>query len=247
VKKAITVANFALIVLGTFFLVRSVQTWIYPEYLSRVDGTSLVGESKTVQKLQVFRKPYDGKTINSIVVQNLFRKERSESSTPVQVAKARPVAPKRTAPPPDLKLKGVILLGETKIALLEGSYSIPEANNSFKKKPLKRKGYFLGSQVGDYQLTRIEKASVKLDNQSGQSLELKLADRPPDKIIQRQGNALIQTNKNFNPKEELKAVPPSRKRAPNPKKQNKEVQKSPFRVSGAATPPTPETPHISGK
>ncbi|NIP99162.1 MAG: hypothetical protein GWM98_01140, partial [Nitrospinaceae bacterium] len=59
-------------------------------------------------------------------------------------------APKPSVPPPELKLKGVVLLNGTKIAILEGNYPVLGTDNSVKKKPIKRKGYSLGSHIGNY-------------------------------------------------------------------------------------------------
>ena len=186
-----------------------------------------------------------------IASKNLFRKQRSDYKAPAQVAQTTSQADKTPIPPPDLKLKGVILLNGTKIALLEGSYSIREGDSAVKNKPIKRKGYFLGSQVGTYHLTNIEKNLVVLDDSQGGKLELKLADRPAEKIILRQGNSLVQNNKSFNPKE-LNAAPPSRRPPPapvvkknNPKKANNNSPKRNFRVSGAST--NTHNTHISGK
>jgi hypothetical protein len=224
--------------------------WVQPKYPARVDGKTFIGTSKNVQQLEIDRQPSPLKATAEIANKNLFRKQRSDYKVPVQVAQATPQASKTPIPPPDLKLKGVILLDGTKIALLEGSYSIREGDNAVKNKPIKRKGYFLGSQVGTYHLTNIEKNLVVLDDSQGGKLELKLADRPADKIILRQGNSLVQNNKSFSPKE-LNAAPPSRRPPPapvvkknNPEKAANNSPKRTFRVSGAST--NTHKTHISG-
>ncbi len=253
-NKTLSLANYLLIALATLLLVQSVRVWVQPKYPTKVDGNALIGDSKNLQHLHIDRAPSSLRTKADIVKKNLFRKERTDYKAPVQVAKAMPQVNRTLVPPPDLKLKGVILLNGTKIALLEGSYSVLDGENSVKKKPIKRKGYFLGSQVGAYQLTNIEKYLVVLDDSKGGQLELKLADRPADKVIRRQGNSLIQNNKSFNPKE-LNAAPPSRRPPPAKvaknnlaKKAAENSRKRTFRVSGASTNThnTRKT-HISGQ
>jgi hypothetical protein len=250
VHKTLTLTNYFLIFLTGFLLIQCVRVWVQPKYPARVDGNALTGASKDVQQLEIDRKPSPIRATGEIATKNLFRKQRSDYKAPVQVAQATPKINKTPIPPPDLKLKGVILLDGTKIALLEGNYSVREGDNAVKNKPIKRKGYFLGSQVGTYHLTNIEKNLVVLDDSQGGKLELKLADRPADKVILRQGNSLVQNNKSFSPKE-LKAAPPSRRPPPapvvkknNPEKTANKKPKRTFRVSGAST-NTPTT-HISG-
>ena len=238
-----------------FLLVQCVRVWVQPKYPVKVNGETFAGASKNVQPLQIDRQPSSLRATAEVANKNLFRKERTDYKAPVQVAQATPQVNKTPIPPPDLKLRGVILLNGTKIALLEGNYSVLEGENAVKSKPIKRKGYFLGSQVGAYHLTNIEKNLVVLDDAQGGRLELKLADRPADKIIQRQGNSLIQNNKSFSPKE-LNAAPPSRRPPPAPevKKNNPATvaknktnngQRRSFRVSGAST--NTHNTHISGK
>jgi hypothetical protein len=241
--------------LAGFLLVQSMRVWVQPKYPSKVDGETFAGSSKSLQHLDIDRRSSSPQASAQVAEMNLFRKERREYTALVQVAQVTPSVQKTPIPPPELKLKGVILLEGTKIALLEGSYSFLEVNNQVKSKPIKRKGYSLGSKVGTYHLTNIEKNLVELDNPQGKKLLLKLADRAADKIIQRQGNSLMQSNKSFNPKE-LTAAPPSRR--PPPTLVTKKVtaktitktntaigQKRSYRVSGSST--NIHNTHISGK
>ena len=223
------------------------RVWVQPKYPAKVDGETLASAAKNVQPLDINRTPNSLRSTKEIADKNLFRKQRTDYKAPVQIAQATAQVKKTPIPPPELKLKGVILLDGTKIALLEGSYSVLEGENAIKNKPVKRKGYFLGSQVGDYQLTNIEKNLVVLDNSQGGKLELKLADRPTDKVIQRQGNSLIQNNKGFSPKE-LNAAPPSRRPPPAPenkKDKTNKNQKKGSKDSGSST--NSPNAHISGR
>ena len=117
-----------------------------------------------------------------------------------------------------------------------------EANQAIKQKPLKRKGYALGSQIGNFELTHIEKNNVTLDNKRGVILNLNLSQRPADKIIQKVGNNLVQKDKNFDPRK-IKKVTSPRRRSPQRntvkpvKNRPKPVKSQPrtFRISGAPT------------
>ena len=207
---------------------------------------------KTLMPLALTRKAHNAGVINSAVQGNLFRRERREYSPPVQIAKAirKPAPP--ALPPPNLKLKGVLLLGTKKIAIMEGDYPVREGNQAVKKKSLKKKGYPLGAQIGEFQLTSIEKNKVTLNDNRGAALSLNLTQRSQDKVIQKIGNSLVQKNRNFDPGKIKKAVPP--RRAPpatiKPPVRNTQPVRAPraFRISGAATrAPGAFKPHVSGR
>jgi hypothetical protein len=117
-----------------------------------------------------------------------------------------PAAP--TLPPPDLKLKGVLLSGSKKIAFIEGRYFVKEGIHGIKKKPLNRKGYPLGTKIGSFELTEIEKNKVILRNNKGVVLIVNLMQRPKEKIIHRVDNTLVQKDKNFDPESIKKVSPP---------------------------------------
>ena len=226
--------NVVFVLASALLVTMSVRTWTHPPYPSRVDGSSVVGSPKNLQKLAVNKPGYSAGTVSQVVQNNVFRKERRQYVPPPS---ARPAAPpKPTLPPPNLVLKGILMLGGTKIAILQGKYSTREGGRIIQKK-VKKKGYSLGQIVGDFELIEIEKNSVTLDDKKGRKIRLRLTTRPPDKVIHREGNLFIHKNKKFDPKK-FKATPVKTK----PVKE---------RISGATSPPPGRVPpvrvHISGR
>ena len=233
-NKFFPAINLVFVLASALLVTMSVRTWTHPPYPSRVDGSSVVGSPKNLQKLAVNKPGYSAGTVSQVVQNNVFRKERRQYVPPPS---ARPAAPpKPTLPPPSLVLKGILMLGGTKIAILQGKYSTREGGRIIQKK-VKKKGYSLGQIVGDFELIEIEKNSVTLDDKRGRKIRLRLTTRPPDKVIHREGNLFIHKNKNFDPKK-FKATPVKTK----PVKE---------RISGATSPPPGRVPpvrvHISGR
>ncbi len=233
-NKFFQAINLVFVLTIALLITLSVRTWTHPPYPSRVDGSSLVGSPKNLQKLAVNKPGYSAGTVSQVVQNNVFRKERRQYVPPPS---ARPAAPpKPTLPPPNLVLKGILMLGGTKIAILQGKYSTREGGRIIQKK-VKKKGYSLGQIVGDFELIEIEKNSVTLDDKKGRKIRLRLTTRPPDKVIHREGNLFIHKNKKFDPKK-FKATPVKTK----PVKE---------RISGATSPPPGRVPpvrvHISGR
>ena len=233
-NKLFPAINLVFVLASALLVTMSVRTWTHPPYPSRVDGSSVVGSPKNLQKLAVNKPGYSAGTVSQVVQNNVFRKERRQYVPPPS---ARPAAPpKPTLPPPNLVLKGILMLGGTKIAILQGKYSTREGGKVIQKK-VKKKGYSLGQIVGDFELIEIEKNSVTLDDKKGRKIRLRLTTRPPDKVIHREGNLFIHKNKKFDPKK-FKATPVKTK----PVKE---------RISGATSPPPGRVPpvrvHISGR
>ena len=233
-NKFFPAINLVFVLASALLVTMSVRTWTHPPYPSRVDGSSVVGSPKNLQKLAVNKPGYSAGTVSQVVQNNVFRKERRQYVPPPS---ARPAAPpKPTLPPPNLVLKGILMLGGTKIAILQGKYSTREGGRIIQKK-VKKKGYSLGQIVGDFELIEIEKNSVTLDDKKGRKIRLRLTTRPPDKVIHREGNLFIHKNKKFDPKK-FKATPVKTK----PVKE---------RISGATSPPPGRVPpvrvHISGR
>ncbi|MFL2948102.1 MAG: hypothetical protein ACJZ44_02620, partial [Nitrospinales bacterium] len=184
------------------------------------------------KSLEVTRPNYNAKTVSQVIQANIFRKERREYIPPV--LSTRPIAPtagKTALPPPNLILKGILMLGGTKIAILQGSYWLNKANKPIQQK-IKKKGYSIGQIVGSFELTEIDKTSVTLDNKKGLVVRLRLANRSPEKAIQRAGTALFQKKKKNDPIRASALV-------------------DSYRISGtrtfAASPKDSATSHISGK
>jgi len=233
-NKLFPAINLVFVLASALLVTMSVRTWTHPPYPSRVDGSSVVGSPKNLQKLAVNKPGYSAGTVSQVVQNNVFRKERRQYIPPPS---ARPAAPAKPAlPPPNLVLKGILILGGTKIAILQGKYSTREGGRVIQKK-VKKKGYSLGQIVGDFELIEIEKNSVTLDDKKGRKIRLRLTTRPPDKVIHREGNFFFHKNKKYDPKK-FKATPVKRK----PVKE---------RISGATSPPPVRVPpprvHISGR
>ena len=217
-----------IIVLGTM----SFRIWTNPHYPTKVDGTAVVPSPKTLKNIEVTKPNYNAKTVSQVVQTNIFRKERREYIPPV--TSFRPVvtsAVEPALPPPNLILKGILMLGGTKIAILQGSYWLNKANEPLQHK-IKKKGYSIGQIVGNFELTEIDKTSVTLDNKKGQVVRLRLTNRAPEKAIQRAGTTFFQKKKKNNPIKTSTAAAPSR-------------------ISGTSTSPAPApkkaTSHISGR
>jgi len=255
VKNIFPVINTALVLIIVTLMTIATRTWMEPKYPDRVDVASITYIPKTLEPQALIRKANNAGAINSAVQANLFRKERIEFRPPVQIAQVLRTPSRPELPPPNLKLKGVLLLGTKSLAIMEGNYPVREGNQAIKKKPLKRKGYPLGAKIGGFELTGIEKAKVTLNNNRGVILNLSLAQRSGDQIIRKIGNRLIQKSKNFDPgkiKKASQSRPYSRITAkpqinrPNAIRRPKPVQAPrTYRISGAPT--RLATPHVSGR
>lgn len=241
-NKIFSVINFGLVLTITLFLTLSIRTWTHPKYVPQTNGAAVSNPQKNLKKLTLQRRVYNAGIVTAVTQGNLFRKERVSFQVPVNLARLVPQP--SNVPPPNLKLRGVMLLRNTKIAILEGTYPIMEGNNSIKNQPIKRQGYSLGSQIGNYELTQIERTSVTLDDKSGRILNIKLAKRPPDKTIRRRGNTLIQKSRNFNPKK-IKLLSRPKPPAPVVQSGKSKAPQRTFRISGAPT--RAPRPHISGR
>jgi hypothetical protein len=257
VNKYLPAINLIFVLTIAVITTISVKTWTHPTYPSRIDGTSVMGSPKTLTKLAVNRLRYNAGTVSQVVKSNIFRKERKEyiSTPPV----ARPVIPPVTKipalPPPNLVLKGILILGGTKIAILEGKYWTFQGNKKVQKK-VKKKGYSLKQIVGDFELIEIDKTSITLDDKKGRVVRLHLSKRSPKKIIHREGTTFFQKNKKYDPRK-FKATPvknrPIRittkktKAKPTPTTSAPAPAAAPvLRISGAKT-LAPAPVHISGR
>ena len=253
VNKIFPAVNLVFVLTIALLATLSVKTWTHPPYPPRVDGSTLVGSPKNLQKLAVNKPKYNAGTVSQVAQANLFRRQRSHYVAPTPPPSApKPAAAKPALLPPNLVLKGVLMLGGTKIAILQGKYSALEGGRVVQKK-VKKKGYSMGQIVGDFELTVIEKTSVTLDDKKGRKIRLRLATRSPEKIINREGNFFFHKNKKYDPRK-FKATPvknkPVRPKPTKPKVKptSKQAPAAPapvFRVSGASSPP-PRV-HISGR
>ena len=252
VNKYLPAINLFFVLTIAVLTTLSVKIWTHPTYPTRVDGASVVGSPKFLKKLTVSRLGGNAGTVSQVVQGNIFRRQRREYIPPLT---ARPIVPsvasKPALPPPNLVLKGILMLGGTKIAILEGNYWTFQGNQKVKKK-VKKKGYSLGQIVGDFELTEIDKTSVTLNDKNGRGVRLRLAKRSPEKIIHREGTVFFQKNKKYDPRK-FKATPvknrPTRTTTAKPKAKPTALAPAPapvFRISGAKT-PAPAAVHISGR
>ena len=252
VNKYLPAINLFFVLTIAVLTTLSVKIWTHPTYPTRVDGVSVVGSPKSLKKLTVSRLGGNAGTVSQVVQGNIFRRQRREYIPPPT---ARPIVPsvasKPALPPPNLVLKGILMLGGTKIAILEGNYWTFQGNQKVKKK-VKKKGYSLGQIVGDFELIEIDKTSVTLNDKNGRGVRLRLAKRSPEKIIHRKGTAFFQKNKKYDPRK-FKATPvknrPTRTTTAKPKAKPTALAPAPapvFRISGAKT-PAPAAVHISGR
>ena len=253
VNKYLPAINLFFVLTIAVLITISVKIWTHPNYPSRIDGASVMGSPKNLKKLKVNRLAYNAGTVSQVVKSNIFRMERKEYIPPPPVARPviPPVAKKPALPAPNLVLKGILMLGGTKIAILEGKYWTFQGSKKVQKK-VKKKGYSLGQIVGDFELTEIDKTSVTLNDKNGRGIRLHLAKRSPEKIIHREGTAFFQKNKKYDPRK-FKATPvknrPTRTTTAKPKAKPTAIVPAPapvFRISGAKT-PAPTAVHISGR
>jgi hypothetical protein len=211
----------AILTLTTF----GVRTWIYPKYPNRVNGENQMSSSREIAPLKIKRQTSTPQSVNEIVSKNLFRKERTEyipPAPPQPISEVAKVVPRPTLPPPKLTLRGVMLLKGTKIAILEGSYPVAK-ENKVEDTPIKRKGYYLGDQIGSYKIAQISKREVILNSSAGQIIVVKL-----------KRSITMPNRKQRKPK--FTSTRPVTKKRPQPTP----------RISGAIS-PRPTRQHISGR
>ena len=219
----------AILTLTTF----GVRTWIYPKYPNRVNGENQMSSSREIAPLKIKRQTITPQSVNEIVSKNLFRKERIEyqpPNSPQPTSQAAKIAPKPKVPAPKLTLRGVMLLGGTKIAILEGSHPVT-IEGKVENTPIKRKGYHLGDKIGGYKISKISKREVILDNSAGQIIAVKL---------KRGVNSTDKISKPKQRKSTITSTRPVTKKRPQPTP----------RISGSHLTPLPKTPlskHISGR
>jgi len=153
-----------------------IRTWVYPKYPNMVDTSNNVTFTQKLAPLEMRRQIAPTESVNNVVSNNLFREERDEYISPNQETDSTET-PNEThedaLPPPELDLRGVMILNGIKIAILEGTQSIKN-EDEIESKDIKRKGYYLGDKIGDYKITEIEKREVQLDSSTGQTLSVKL-------------------------------------------------------------------------
>ncbi len=191
-KKNLALLNWILTFIIILGLAGTSYTWMVPNYPSRIDGSIQVASPRQLEKPVVTRKNIPATFKQQITDANLFRKERVQYSQPQAPAvAAKPNEERFELPPPKLALKGVLLLGGTQIAMINGTYPIRETNNKITDKPVKRRPYKIGDKIGHYKIKSIEKTYVTLSAKSGQDLTLKVSNQNQGSPIQREGTQLF--------------------------------------------------------
>ena len=99
VNKIFPAVNLAFVLTIALLVTLSVRTWTHPPYPFRVDGSSLVGSPKNLQKLEVSKPAYNSGTVSRVSQGNVFRKQRSQYIAPIAPPAARPAAAKPALPP----------------------------------------------------------------------------------------------------------------------------------------------------
>ena len=212
----------------------SARAWMYPDYPSRVDGKNQISSNREITNLTVSRQSLKSQNIDEVVENNLFRKERNEYQPPV-LAEPETITPKSDIPPPELTLRGVILIGNTKVCILEGSHLVT-IDGKEEITPIKRKGYHLGDKISDYKISKITKKEVVLDNPAGQIITLKLnnSTTSTDKSSKSKKRKSDEISKPKQPKSNITSSRSITKKRPQPTP----------RISGTRLSPLPK--HISG-
>lgn len=214
-----------------------------PEYPSRVDGGSLAAAPEKLQEFSTERKTYPGNIVSRISGEAIFRKERVPFAVQRKTPRVSSFPELPPLPPPDLKVKGIVLSESTQIAILEGNYSVFSGGKKIEKKAIKKKGYFLGDYIGDYQIIQIDKTSVTFADQNGSILTIKLARHGSTPIQWKENNLFYKPGKNI--VTPISApVPPARVPAPPAPAPAPPASTLSFaRPAGAQTLPAP---HVSG-
>jgi hypothetical protein len=217
-------------------LIFGIRTWVYPKYPNKVDTSNKVTFAQKLVPLVMKRQIAPTESVNEVVGNNLFREERAEYVPPNQEldnTKESKETPGDTLPPPELALRGVMILNGIKIAILEGTQSIHN-EDKVESKNIKRKGYHLGDKIGNYKIVEIEKREVKLDNSKGQTLSVKLLRQLINKGKKTTTKKLKPKRLSTKPKVKKKTEPKIKKSA-SPE----------HRISGSTTKRLPK--HISGR
>jgi hypothetical protein len=236
VYRILSSLNIILILTILTLLIFGIRTWVYPKYPNKVDTSNKVTFAQKLAPLVMKRQIARTESVNEVVGNNLFREERAEYIPPNQEldnAKESNETPEDTLPPPELALRGVMILNGIKIAILEGTQSI-QNEDKVESKSIKRKGYYLGDKIGNYKIAEIEKREVTLDNAKGQILSVKL-------LRQLKNKDKKTTIKKIKPKL-LSAIPKIKKKIEPKIKKSASPE---YRISGTITKRLPK--HISGR
>ena len=163
--KKLSILNFALLFITGILIVWIVGIWTRPYYPLHIDGKSIVKTPKILKEFSANRKTYPESMVSQIMSRHLLRKERTEYRVQRATDKT-----KDGLPPPEFKVKGILLLKNIRMAVIEGHYYISGPDNKPEKKSIKKKGYELNEYIGDYEIVAIDKDLVTLRSVGGNAI-----------------------------------------------------------------------------
>ncbi len=208
------IINFLLILILFLLLGWGAYSWYHPKFPASVEGDEIAPASRELQAPTLSRKVYSNAMVKDVASLNLFRKQRKKYYRPkppkpksqpkpkikpappkVTVVPPPPPPPQPTAPPPQLVLTGVMLLGDQKVAIFEGTYSEIRGKQLIKNLKPRRRGYKIGESLGGYKIETIHKTHATLSAIASNSITLTISKTPASNKIQKRGDHLIQKNK----------------------------------------------------
>jgi len=274
-KRKRPIINSALILISILLLGWGADRYLHPQFPSKIQGESILPGHRVLEVPKISREVYSKAVVDKVTRLNLFRKERKKyyrpkppkpkprPKSPVKPAPPKVVLaplppPQPTAPPPQLILTGVMLLGDQKVAIFEGTYSEIRGGKLVQNLKPRRRGYKIGESLGSYKIETIDKAHATLSTLSGNNLILTISKTPPSQKIQKTGNRLIQKNKpvfNQSPKNSRSFPRRNLRKTPNQKNSlNRTLPQSSFpsqtlppdpsSSSSATVPPAQPVPNI---
>ncbi len=253
------IINFLLILILFLLLGWGAYTWYHPKFPASVEGDEIAPASRELQAPTLSRKVYSNAMVKDVASLNLFRKQRKKYYRPkppkpkpkikpappkVTVVPPPPPPPQPTAPPPQLVLTGVMLLGDQKVAIFEGTYSEIRGKQLIKNLKPRRRGYKIGESLGGYKIETIHKTHATLSAITSNSITLTISRTPASNKIQKRGNHLIQKNKLVSNKTTKTTSTSRATRARRTPIQKKRLNRIPPRVGSprANQPPALSTP-----
>ncbi len=208
------IINFLLILILFLLLGWGAYTWYHPKFPASVEGDEIAPASRELQAPTLSRKVYSNAMVKDVASLNLFRKQRKKyyqpkppkpkpqpkariKPAPPKVTEVRPPppAPRPTAPPPQLVLTGVMLLGDQKVAIFEGTYSEIQGKQLIENLKPRRRGYKIGESLGGYKIETIHKTHATLSAIASNNITLTISKTPASNKIEKTGNRLIQKSK----------------------------------------------------
>ena len=204
------IINFLLILILFLLLGWGAYSWYHPKFPASVEGDEIAPASRELQAPTLSRKVYSSAMVKDVASLNLFRKQRKKYYRPkppkpkarikpapqkVTAVRPPPPPPRPTAPPPQLVLTGVMLLGDQKVAIFEGTYSEIQGKQLVENLKPRRRGYKIGESLGGYKIETIHKTHATLSAIASNDITLTISKTPASNKIEKTGNRLIQKSK----------------------------------------------------